>query len=293
MLPNVRVPTLIVVGADDTYTPVEQAELMHKLIAGSILAVIDQAAHLPNLEQPAAFNAALLQFLDTHQPAITQPHPLLAYLLDAVDGRFPPADGRVTLLPALPRRLECSVAFTGHAVIATALPAADIHTCKPDGFGASLAPDFLRYLAGPTGWIGVIDATLAGRGTGGIPRLQRLADADDHPRVRHARHLRTNVRVFGDERGLITLAHGLTGRPELSIELHRPQDGSHGHGRSLLTDALSLVPDGEPVFAAVSPGNARSLRAFLAAGFTPIGAEVLLRPDRAAPPAGMTPSPQP
>jgi RimJ/RimL family protein N-acetyltransferase len=34
----------------------------------------------------------------------------------------------------------------------------------------------------------------------------------------------------------------------------------------------------EPVFAAVSPGNARSLRALLACGFTPIGSEVLLRP---------------
>jgi pimeloyl-ACP methyl ester carboxylesterase len=293
MLPDVRVPTLIVVGADDPYTPVDQAELMHQLIADSTLTVIGHAAHLPNLEQPARFNAALLQFLDAHQPAITEPHPLLAYFLDAVDGRFPPADGGVTVVPALTRRLECSVAFTGHAVIATALPAADIHTYKPDGFGASLAPDFLRYLAGPTGWIGVIDATLAGRGTGGTPRLQPFADADEHPRVGHARQLRTNVRVFGDERGLITLAHGLTGRSELSIELHRPHDGSHGHGRSLLTDALSLVPDGEPVFAAVSPGNARSLRAFLATGFTPIGAEVLLRPDRAAPPASMTPAPQP
>ena len=41
-------------------------------------------------------------------------------------------------------------------------------------------------------------------------------------------------------------------------------------------DALSLVPAGEPVFAAVSPGNARSLRAFLAVGFYPIrhGGEV-------------------
>ncbi len=169
-------------------------------------------------------------------------------------GRFPPADGGVTVVPELPRSLECSVAFTGHAVIATALPAAEVHAHKPDGFGASLA----------------------GRGTGGVPRLRR-ADLDDHPRVRYARELRTDVRVFGDERGLVTLADGLAGRRELSIELHR---GGHGHGRSLLTDALSLVPDGDPVFAAVSPGNARSLRLFLTAGFTPVGAEVLLRPDR-------------
>ncbi|MEV8517336.1 hypothetical protein [Dactylosporangium sp. NPDC051484] len=215
-----------------------------------------------------------------HPAAAQRPHPLLACFLNAVDGRFPPADGRVTLLPALPRQLECSVAFTGHAIIATALSAADIHVHRPGGFGASLAPDFLRYLAGPTGWIGVIDATLAARGTGGTPRLAALTDAADHPRVRYAQQLRANVRVFGDERGLITLADGLAGRRELSIELHHPQDGSHRHGRSLITDALSLVPHGEPLFAAVAPGNARSLRAFLAAGFTPIGAEVLLQPSR-------------
>lgn len=208
-----------------------------------------------------------------------EPHPLLTFFLDAADGRFPPVDGRVTVLPPLPAGLECSVAFTGHAVIATALTARAVYDQKPDGFGASLSPDFLRYLAGGKGWIGVTDATLTARGTGGSPRLHPLADADDHPRVRHARQLRSNVTVRGDERGLITLADGLAGRRELSIELHHSND-SHGHGRSLLADALSLIPAGETVFAAVSPGNARSLRAFLACGFTPIGSEVVLRPER-------------
>ncbi len=48
-----------------------------------------------------------------------------------------------------------------------------------------------------------------------------------------------------------------------------------GQGRSLVRDALA----GEtgPVFAAVSPGNARSLRTFLALGFAPVGSEVLLQ----------------
>ncbi|MFI5662628.1 hypothetical protein [Streptomyces sp. NPDC051684] len=209
-----------------------------------------------------------------------EPHPLLTYFIDAADRRFPPVDGRVTVLPPLPGGLECSVAFTGHAVVATALPSRAVHAQGPDGFGESLSADFLRHLAGPTGWIGVTDATLTARGTGGPPRLAELTDADDHPRVRHARWLRTNVQVYGDERGLVTLADGLAGRRELSIELHRTQDSGRGHGRSLLCDALSLVPEGEPVFAAVSPGNARSLRAFLTCGFTPIGSEVLLRPER-------------
>ncbi|MBM9624098.1 GNAT family protein [Streptomyces zhihengii] len=208
------------------------------------------------------------------------PHPLLTFFMAAADGCFPPVDGRVTVLPPLPRGLECSVAFTGHAVIATAMTSQAVHTRGPDGFGESLSPDFLRHLAGPKGWIGVTDATLTARGTGGPPRLAELTDADDHSRVRYAREMRTNVKVYGDERGLVTLADGLAGRRELSIELHRVQDGSKGHGRSLLTDALSLVPEADPVFAAVSPGNARSLRAFLACGFTPVGSEVLLRPER-------------
>lgn len=207
-------------------------------------------------------------------------HPLLTFFTDAAENCFPPVDGRVTVLPPLPGGLECSVAFTGHAVVATAMTTEAVHAKGADGFGESLSADFLRHLAGPTGWIGVTDATLTARGTGGPPHLAELADAHNHPRVRHARWLRTNVQVYGDERGLITLADGLAGRRELSIELHRAQDTSRGHGRSLLADALALVPEGEPVFAAVSPGNARSLRAFLACGFTPIGSEVLLRPER-------------
>ena len=43
--------------------------------------------------------------------------------------------------------------------------------------------------------------------------------------------------------------------------------------------AVTLVPEGEPLFAQVSPGNVASVRAFLAAGYRPICSEVLfLRP---------------
>ncbi|HEY8473440.1 MAG TPA: hypothetical protein VIL37_12505 [Natronosporangium sp.] len=205
-------------------------------------------------------------------------HPLLRLLLAAAEGRFPPVDGAVTILPALAAGLECSFAFTGHAVIATALPASAVREQRPDGFGGSVTPDFLRWLAGPAGAIGMLDVTLVGRGRGGGGPPAR-PDQADHPRVRHARALRTAVRVYGDERGLVTLGRGLAGRCELSIEAV-PDGQGRGWGRSLLADALGLVPAGEPVFAAVSPGNARSLRAFLATGFTPIGSEVIIRPGR-------------
>ncbi|BCY13495.1 alpha/beta fold hydrolase [Actinoplanes sp. L3-i22] len=64
LLTTITVPTLVVVGRDDEFTPVADAELMHHLIPESMLSVIDGAGHLPNLEQPAAFNAALHTFLD-------------------------------------------------------------------------------------------------------------------------------------------------------------------------------------------------------------------------------------
>jgi hypothetical protein len=214
-------------------------------------------------------------------------HPLLDLLLSAVDGHFPPVDGGVTVLPALGGGLECSVAFTGHAVVATDLPAAAVLARGPDGFGGSLAPDFLRWLAGPDGWIDAVDAILVGRGTGpgtgpggDRPVLPRRTDLEDHPRVVRARGVRTAVDVHGDDRGVVTVSRGLAGRCELSIEVARP---GRGVGRALLADGLRLIPAGAPVFAAVAPGNARSLRMFLAAGFTPLGSEVLLRPARPHP----------
>jgi hypothetical protein len=204
-------------------------------------------------------------------------HPLLDLLLSAADGRFPPVDGGCTVVPGLPGGLECSFAFTGHAVVATDLPADAVLAHGPDGFGGAHAPDFLRWLAGAHGWMDALDATLVARGRGG-GSLPELPNAD-HPRVRHARRVRRNVRVYGDDRGLVTVSDGLAGRLELSVEAS-PDGQGQGWGRGLLHDALGLVPAGQPVFAAVSPGNARSLRAFLGLGFVPIGSEVLIRPAR-------------
>ena len=64
LLTTVTVPTLLVVGADDEFTPVGDAEEMHSLLPDSTLVVIDRAAHLPNLEQTATFNAAVHAVLD-------------------------------------------------------------------------------------------------------------------------------------------------------------------------------------------------------------------------------------
>ncbi|HEX6357945.1 alpha/beta fold hydrolase [Actinophytocola sp.] len=62
-LGTVNVPTLVVVGSDDEYTPVADAEYMADRIPGSTLAVIEGAAHMPNLERPDEFGKALAGLL--------------------------------------------------------------------------------------------------------------------------------------------------------------------------------------------------------------------------------------
>ncbi|GAA1274818.1 alpha/beta fold hydrolase [Saccharothrix xinjiangensis] len=62
-LAEVSVPVLVVVGAEDEYTPVEVVRDMHAVIPGSTLAIIDGAGHLPNLERPEAFNEVVGRFL--------------------------------------------------------------------------------------------------------------------------------------------------------------------------------------------------------------------------------------
>lgn len=200
-------------------------------------------------------------------------HPLLRLLVEAWQGRPPPVDGAVTVLPAA-GRVEAAVAFTGHAVIATALPTGQVLESGADGFGGAQAPAFLLHLA-RGGSLGVLDVLLAAAGIGGGSDLPERGDLAHHPRVRHAHLLRDQVRVWADERGLVTLASGLAGRRELSVEAAAP---GAGMGRSLIAEALALVPVGEPVFAAVAPGNVRSLRAFLAAGFQPVASEVQVLP---------------
>ena len=63
LLSEIDVPTLVVVGEEDVVTPVKEARAMHEAIRGSRLEIIPGAGHLSNLERPAAFNAALSDFV--------------------------------------------------------------------------------------------------------------------------------------------------------------------------------------------------------------------------------------
>ena len=62
-LSKVQVPTLVVVGDQDRLTPPSVAREMASSITGAELAVIRNAGHLANIEQPALFNSILLDFL--------------------------------------------------------------------------------------------------------------------------------------------------------------------------------------------------------------------------------------
>ena len=59
----IRCPVQVIVGEQDAGTPVAMAETIHKAIPGSELVVVPSASHLSNLEQPDAFNRALVGFL--------------------------------------------------------------------------------------------------------------------------------------------------------------------------------------------------------------------------------------
>jgi pimeloyl-ACP methyl ester carboxylesterase len=62
-LTGLAIPTLVVVGTDDRMTPPKYARYLHEQIAGSQLAVIEDAGHMVMAEKPDQVNAALRSFL--------------------------------------------------------------------------------------------------------------------------------------------------------------------------------------------------------------------------------------
>ncbi len=66
-LPSVRIPTLVVCGAEDAGTPPEQNQRIASLVPGARYVEIADARHFPNVEHPEIFNRALLGWLDQHR----------------------------------------------------------------------------------------------------------------------------------------------------------------------------------------------------------------------------------
>ena len=64
LLAQIACPTLVITGELDGPTPPADGRLIAEQIPGARLNIIPQAGHLSNLEQPEAFNRALLDFLE-------------------------------------------------------------------------------------------------------------------------------------------------------------------------------------------------------------------------------------
>lgn len=210
-------------------------------------------------------------------------HPVAELLQDALAGRFPVADGGWHRVPPWRAGVEAVLAFTGHAVLAVGddIPDERLAALGVDGYGGAHHPRVLLDLAGSGGWIDSLDALLVRRG-GGSAALVDRPDLADHSRVAFARGLRDDVRVLGRPDGsgaLATVGRGIGGLAEISVELDAAAR-SRGDGVGLVHAAAAAVPAGEPVVAAVAPGNAASLRAFLAGGFRVVGSVQLFRPAR-------------
>ncbi|NNE89208.1 MAG: alpha/beta fold hydrolase [Silicimonas sp.] len=63
ILGQIKVPTLVLCGAEDRLCPPKLHDDLHAGIKGSTLVKIDHAGHLPTLEQPRATTAALEKWL--------------------------------------------------------------------------------------------------------------------------------------------------------------------------------------------------------------------------------------
>jgi 3-oxoadipate enol-lactonase len=64
LLPEISVPVLVAVGAEDEVTPIAESEAMHARLPDSRLVQIPGAGHLACLENPSEFNAAVASFLN-------------------------------------------------------------------------------------------------------------------------------------------------------------------------------------------------------------------------------------
>ncbi|WP_328553302.1 MULTISPECIES: GNAT family N-acetyltransferase [unclassified Streptomyces] len=207
------------------------------------------------------------------------PGTLRGILDAAARGVLPAPDGATTVVRQHSPRDAGVLAFTAHSVVFTdedeawvreALGAVD---CDP--LAATLNPRFLTAFMERTGRSNdTIDllsvaAPLPGPAALALTKTDGLA----HPRAAGSLRRRDDVRVWAADGGVLVLGRGIGGRLEIAVEVD--EDVRHrGLGRALATAARHLA--GEPVWAQVATGNARSLRAFQAAGYRPVGAEALL-----------------
>ncbi|MFF1923760.1 GNAT family N-acetyltransferase [Streptomyces sp. NPDC058221] len=204
---------------------------------------------------------------------------LAGILAAAADGRFPPPDGSTTVVRQPNDRDAGVLAFTAHSVVFTdedpRWVRATLAATEGDALAATMNPRFLGALLDRTGrHMNTIDLLTVASALPGAPGpgLREIRDPE-HPRVARAMRFRDEVRVWGAEDGVLILGRGVAGRWETAIEVAEEARGRR-LGERLARAARQLVPDAV-VWAQQSPGNARSVRTFQAAGYRPVGSEAL------------------
>jgi 3-oxoadipate enol-lactonase len=66
---QIRVPTLVMAGKEDTVYPPELAVEMARRIPGAELQLFERTGHLANLEDPERFNKVVFDFISRHNPS--------------------------------------------------------------------------------------------------------------------------------------------------------------------------------------------------------------------------------
>ncbi len=207
------------------------------------------------------------------------PHPLRTLLDDAAAGTFPPADGLIDVVPSPGGLADAIVGLTGHFMLAADIDPDEVAARVPPGdFSVPMSAVTLNWLAECLGSKpATFDALLCRIGDGiGVPEWLHEVDGHDHPRVERASRYRQDMRVFvaDDDAAVLIVGRGVCDRWEFGFEV-LPHARGRGLGRAVARAAAGLVPAGEALWGQVAPGNAASLRALGAAGFVPVGAEVL------------------
>ncbi len=189
-----------------------------------------------------------------------------------------PRTAKSPILPPPSPRDSGVIGFTAHAVVFTDADPAWVRARLPDDDPSRpLSPAFLQALGAHTcREAHIIDMLCVASSRSGQPGMTLRPEPDvAHPRIARAMRYRDDVRAWRTNGGLVLIGRGVASRWEVAIEVD-PGYRGNGLGRALASAARHLVPDHGPVWAQIAPANAASVRAFLAAGFQPAGAEALL-----------------
>jgi hypothetical protein len=208
--------------------------------------------------------------------ASSAPPSLAEAIVSAARGVFP-SPGPVSVVAPPPHLKGAIVAFSGHTYVA-----ADVRTREvmrrmgDDPLTGPTRSGFVEWLASAIGAnAGTQDAVLVAPATGRQAHaLQPDPTWASHDRAKHGARLRRDLRGwdYDSGRGIVLIGRGLCDRWELAYEAaaDAPWDWT-----GAAVAARGLIEDGELLFAQVAPGHPRSLRATLAAGYEPIGSEIL------------------